>query len=143
MKSEKNYFIKSLPSSVKKKKKNEVNHAQKNMVTIVCPSRYKISRSVIKQAVLRYFKKTGVSSDYQLNVIFVGRTKMKTIAKDYKNKSLALPILSFPYNDLKNNLLGEIFICYPQAVLLAAERNKKVDYIIEQLIEHGIDNIIN
>jgi ssRNA-specific RNase YbeY (16S rRNA maturation enzyme) len=44
--------------------------------------------------------------------------------------------------DKKDNLLGEIFICYPQAVLLAAERNKKVETVIEQLIKHGIENVI-
>jgi len=42
-----------------------------------------------------------------------------------------------------NNLLGEVFICFPQAVLLAAERNKKVNDILKWLIEHGIDNLIN
>ncbi len=42
-----------------------------------------------------------------------------------------------------NNLLGEVFICYPQAVLLAAERNKKVNDILKWLIEHGVDNLVN
>ncbi|MFO0703515.1 MAG: rRNA maturation RNAse YbeY [Patescibacteria group bacterium] len=42
-----------------------------------------------------------------------------------------------------NNLIGEIFICYPQAVLLAAERNKKVNDILKWLTEHGIDNLVN
>lgn len=42
-----------------------------------------------------------------------------------------------------NNLLGEIFICFPQAVLLAAEKNKKVNDILKWLIEHGIDNLVN
>ena len=42
-----------------------------------------------------------------------------------------------------NNLLGEVFICFPQAVLLAAERNKKVNDILKWLIEHGIDNLVS
>jgi ssRNA-specific RNase YbeY (16S rRNA maturation enzyme) len=40
-----------------------------------------------------------------------------------------------------SRLLGEIFICYPQAVLLAAERNKRVDDIMKFLLEHAIDNL--
>jgi len=67
---------------------------------------------------------------------------MKTVAKRYKKEPLALPVLSFTYDREKDNLLGEVFVCYPQAVLLAAERNKKVEIIIESLIKHGIDNIL-
>ena len=40
-------------------------------------------------------------------------------------------------------LLGEVFICFPQAVLLAAERNKRVNDILTWLIEHGLDNLIS
>lgn len=40
------------------------------------------------------------------------------------------------------NLLGEVFICYPQAVLLAAEKNKKVDDMMTYLLHHAIDNLL-
>lgn len=79
---------------------------------------------------------------------------MKQIAKKYKKENLALPVLSFSYlNDSlkpnravffpeKERLIGEVFICYPQAVLIAAKRERKVDSIISELIKHGLDNII-
>ena len=60
---------------------------------------------------------------------------------------LALPVLSFTYtNDPESNdenIVGEVVICYPQAVLLAAERDKRVEPMIQQLIEHGIQNILS
>jgi len=87
-------------------------------------------------------QKNGVDSHYALNIIFIGRTKMKSIASKYKKEREALPVLSFAYDHEKDNLLGEVFICYPQAVLLAAERNKTVEVIINSLIEHGIENIL-
>jgi ssRNA-specific RNase YbeY (16S rRNA maturation enzyme) len=40
------------------------------------------------------------------------------------------------------NLLGEIFICHPQAVLLAAEKNKRVDDMMTFLLHHAIDNLL-
>ena len=40
------------------------------------------------------------------------------------------------------NLLGEIFICYPQAILLAAEKNKRVDDMMRFLLHHAIDNLL-
>lgn len=113
------------------------------MVNIICPSRYKINRAAVRSYTDQYLKKLGIPPQYILNIIFVGRVKMKSIAAKYKHASQALPVLSFPYNQEKDRLLGEIFICYPQAVLLAAERNRKVDHIISFLIKHAINNLIN
>lgn len=112
------------------------------MVNVVCPSRYKINRQSIKSITNQLLLKLEIASHYVLNIIFVGRTKMKTVAQKYKQESLALPVLSFAYDREKDNLLGEVFICYPQAVLLAAERNKRVEVMIETLIKHGIQNIL-
>lgn len=41
-----------------------------------------------------------------------------------------------------DNLLGEVFICFPQAVLLAAEKSKKVNDMMIFLIHHAIDNLL-
>ena len=69
---------------------------------------------------------------------------MHQISSQYKNEDEALPVLSFLYNEKEtnNHLLGEVIVCYPQAVLLAAQRNKKVDDILMQLIEHGVKNLL-
>lgn len=46
-------------------------------------------------------------------------------------------------NMLPNDkLLGEVFICFPQAVLLAAEKSKKVNDMMIFLIHHAIDNLL-
>lgn len=112
------------------------------MVNVVCSSRYKINRPEIKLTSSQLLKQLGVASHYVLNLIFIGRNKMKTIAARYDKGPTVLPVLSFAYDREKDDLLGEIFICYPQAVLLAAERNKKVETIIEQLIKHGVENLL-
>lgn len=70
---------------------------------------------------------------------------MKDIALRYKKENIALPVLSFSYLDEEGDaekLLGEIFICYPQAVLLASEREKTVNETIVNLVDHGIETII-
>lgn len=88
-----------------------------------------------------------VDAESVLNLAFVGKRKMKDVARTYKGEDVALPVLSFTYlNDPDNateNIIGEVVICYPQAVLLAAERNKKVETMLQQLIEHGIRNIFS
>jgi len=124
------------------------------MINFFSRSNYKFSRKIVAEKISSYLKECGFAETYFLNVIFVGRRKMKEIAKKYKKEDLALPILSFSY--LSNNaetyhdmslatdekLIGEIFICYPQAVLLAAKREREVDTIIIELIKHGIENIL-
>ncbi len=113
------------------------------MVQIISSSRYKINRKTLKKTVSELLLNRGVNENQTLNIIFVGRNKMKDITNRYKHENQTLPVLSFKYNELVENktLLGEIFICYPQAVLLAAERSKKVNDMIIYLIGHGLDNI--
>ncbi len=115
------------------------------MVNIISSSRYKIDRKKIKRFVEEYLREKGFVLDYIINIVFIGRIKMRQLAKKYKKEDVALPVLSFPYQFEKiegNKMIGEVFICFPQAVLLAAEREKKVDDIIIYLIKHGIENLI-
>ncbi len=70
---------------------------------------------------------------------------MRSIASTYKHEDIALPVLAFPYRTdmtMGEPLLGEIFLCYPQVVLLAAERNKRLDALIDELIVHAIKNLL-
>jgi len=116
-----------------------------NMVNVIISSRYTISRKKIRQITSEYLLEKGIGSEYVLNVVFVGRNKMKAITAQYKEEHQALPVLSFPYKGTRTEdgkMLGEILICYPLAILLAAERNKKVDDIMTYLIKHGIDNLL-
>ena len=114
------------------------------MLNIVGSSRYQINRKSLKSYFVYLFDKYNVDPAGVINLVFMGKRKMKAIALSYKKEDVALPVLAFPYNEQASNerLLGEIFICYPQAVLLAAHRNKKVEDVLKQLTEHGLKNII-
>jgi len=108
------------------------------IINIFSSSRYKIERkktkTIIKEALL---KNTPLAFSY-INLIFVGKRKMKTIASQYKNENLALPVLTFYYPEKDT---AEIFICYPQMILLAAEKNKTIDYTLNFLLNHAINNL--
>jgi len=115
------------------------------MINIVTSSRYKINRRKIRLLVENIYEKEQVAPQYSLNIIFVGKNKMKGLTEKYKNEKETLPVLSFPYNekvDKEEVLLGEVVVCYPLVILLAAERNKRVDEMINELIKHGIKNLI-
>lgn len=114
------------------------------MINIFSSSRYKLNKKIIRehaQSVVNQYQATTLGV---VNIIFVGKRKMLEIATKYKHENVALPVLSFPYTDDRRNpenILGEVFLCYPQVVLLAAEREKKVEDVTKQLVEHGIQNL--
>lgn len=113
------------------------------MINIVCSSRYQISRHLIKNKVISLLNTTAYENN-TINIVFVGKNKMRQLCQKYKKEDLALPVLSFPYHETvnkKENFLGEVVLCYPQVVLLAAERNKKVDNMILKLVQHGLNTI--
>lgn len=115
------------------------------MINIISSSRYKINRKRIKVFVQEVFEKEQIDQNYSLNVVFVGKNKMKIFTEKYKNEKETLPVLSFKYDEdigEKEVLLGEVIICFPLVILLAAERNKRVDEMINELVKHGIKNLI-
>lgn len=115
------------------------------MINVVSSSRYKINRQKIKVFVQNIFEKEQIDFNYSLNIIFVGKNKMKVFTEKYKNEKETLPVLSFKYDEdigEKELLLGEIVICFPLVILLAAERNKRVDEMINELVKHGIENLL-
>lgn len=113
------------------------------MINVISSSRYPVSRKKIAKYIIDLLKANSLDEGVNVNVVFVGRRKMKSVALEYKNEDVALPVLAFPYNDkTEDGLLGEIVLCYPQVVLLAAEKDKKVDDMIMQLVEHGFYNLL-
>jgi rRNA maturation RNase YbeY len=115
------------------------------MIQIVTSSRYKINRRRIRKHLEGLFLKNELPEEIEVNCVFIGKNKMRDIAETYKKEDVALPVLSFSYRNNpahSGNLLGEIFLCYPQIVLLAAERNKRVEDMIDAMITHGFDNLL-
>jgi len=115
------------------------------MINVFSSSRYKINKRNLEKFAQGQLDKHHVAQNAALNIAFVGKRKMKEVALKYKNEDVALPVLSFSYLrdpiSSTDNVIGEVVICYPQAVLLAAERDKRVEPMMNQLIEHGIQNI--
>ncbi len=113
------------------------------MINIITSSRYIINRPLIKKVVIDFISKNHLINQ-TINIIFIGKNKMKALAKQYKNENTVLPVLTFKYKEKTNeeNLLGEIFICYSQMILLAAERNKKVEDVMVKLLNHGLENLL-
>lgn len=115
------------------------------MINLVVPSRYQVNKTDLRTRVESLFVEKHIHPKAILNIVFVGTRKMREIARTYKNEDEALPVLAFPYKELDTDgeqFLGEVFICYPQTILLAAEKSRRVDDMIFRLVEHGFNNIL-
>lgn len=119
------------------------------MVKIVSTSRFRLDKKTVAQKATSYLEKLGLHEKFFITIVFVGKRKMRSYSNTYKHEDVALPVLSFFYGQEKDEKearqspYAEIIICYPQAVLLAAQRNKIVDAQIISLVEHGIRNLVN
>ena len=115
------------------------------MINITSSSRYKINRRQIKTEISQILTANGINERDVFNIVFVGRNKMRELTQRYKHEDETLPVLSFPYHgeQIDNEvIIGEVVICYPLAILLAAERNKPVDVTILDLLKHGMNNLL-
>jgi len=115
------------------------------MLRIITSSRYLIDRKRIRVCVDTFLSDAQIDPTISVSVVFVGKNKMRSLASTYKHEDVALPVLAFPYRndeDMGEKLLGEIVLCYPQVVLLAAERSKRLDSLIDELVVHGLQNLL-
>ncbi len=120
-----------------------------NMIRIISPSRYIVDKQSLKSEVTGHLTKKMIQDRPNINIIFVGMRAMKTISKDFAKSDVVHPVLSFDYSKDRigpsgeeESLLGEVVICYPQAILLATERDRSVNSTISELVIHGVDNLL-
>jgi|SRR3989344_8529245 len=110
-------------------------------------SRYPADTKNLKTRVKKTLQENNVR-DAQVNVILVGERKMRDLAKQYLKEDDRYPlheVLSFPTSQTKGDFvqtgnildLGDIFVCYPEARNIAMKRNRMVDDVLGELVEHS------
>lgn len=114
-------------------------------VNITKQSNYPVKVTDIKKKLAKFFVNNGIVSDAEVSIAIVGEAKMLSIGRTYKKDDKLHNVFSFTPTEVKNfifppdNLihLGEIVVCYPQAVKEANGENKLVDEKVYELIEHS------
>lgn len=122
---------------------------------IFVESRFPIDRARLKKTLNTFLDSSGIKGDVEVSVAIIGDRKMRSINEKYHKESGTTTVLSFtqaetavfgavgfiepPDNILR---LGDVIISYPQAVERAGEDNMMVDDKIDQLLIHGLNNLI-
>jgi rRNA maturation RNase YbeY len=115
-------------------------------VLISKQSNYPVKTAPIKKKLAEFLAKNGIVSDAEVNVAIVGEAKMMSIGTKYLKDRKLHNVLSFVPGEGKGGFidppdgkihLGEIIVCYSQAVKEAKEENILIDERVYELIEHG------
>lgn len=114
-------------------------------VNITKQSSYPVKVSDIKKKLAKFFLDNGIVSDAEVDIAIVGEAKMLSVGKTYLKDGKLHNVLSFTPTEVKNFVfppdgqihLGEIVVCYPEAVREANIENKLVNDKVYELIEHS------
>lgn len=111
-------------------------------LVVNCPSRYKIDKKSLNQALLKTLASQKVPGPVEIEVVVVGRRKMGRLHQKYLHTHEASDVLSFPLEfdqSIPDGItrLGSIVVCYPVAVQTASCFSRSVDAEIAGLVRHG------
>ena len=124
-------------------------------VEIFADSRYPINRKQVRKAVLdTLFKNKVTSGDIEVSVAVVGKRKMRELSKKYLEDEQDHEVLSFGYEDLGQMAkgfinppdgylrLGDIVLCWPELVILAAKDDVMVEDEVYMLTAHATEHLL-
>ncbi len=108
--------------------------------------RYKVSTKAVRGIAEKILIDFGLSDKTELSIIFVGKRKAKELNLTYRQMDYIPEVLSFPSDKeitpAGNLFLGDVMICFPLARQRAMVENQLMEKSIEELLRHGINNLV-
>ncbi len=111
----------------------------------------------IKKKLASFFTRSGIVSDAEVSVAIVGKKRMMEIGGKYLKDVHGKPdkklhnVLSFTPAEIKEDFiyppggpiyLGEIIVCYQEALREAKDENILIDERVYELVEHGAKHLL-
>ncbi|MBI4034973.1 MAG: rRNA maturation RNase YbeY [Candidatus Chisholmbacteria bacterium] len=125
-------------------------------IVIRAEARFPVNRDRVRGAVGKVVDEYGVK-EAVVNVIVVGKRQMAKLNRQWLGREGATDVLSFPLEDVESRessqagfvyppdlplMLGDVVVCWPEAIKQAAERNVLVDDEVAMLVEHGLRHLL-
>lgn len=106
----------------------------------------KVAKTLWSTALKKIIKTLNFKKSGQLSLALVDSRAIKQLNKIYRQQDKVTDVLSFSEINSKKfgprsttkNYLGEVIICYPQAIKQAKERKIKLENELELLFIHGV-----
>lgn len=132
------------------------------MVNIIISSdtRYQINHLAIQKSAINVLKDQKVTGAVEIGVNIVGNRKMRQLNKKHRGLDKTTDVLSFALEDTQPQYLqpipragfvaapdailrlGDIVICYPQALACASTGGTSVEDAINFLVDHGTKHLL-
>lgn len=107
---------------------------------------FKVKPSVIISAAEEELALRGYSGEFEIEVVFAGNDRIRSLNKKYRKIDSPTDVLSFP---LETNVpkkfhgaLGSIVICPSVAKANIKDENKLIEQEISFLVAHSVDHLI-
>lgn len=117
-----------------------------NRVLIKHNRNWGLDEELVVNLANKHLKKRGFENNTEIGVTFVGRKKAKELNIKYRNMSYIPQVLGFPMSqkaDVDGIIrLGDIVICTEKLKYEVQFMNKAIEVILDEWIEHGIDNLL-
>jgi rRNA maturation RNase YbeY len=120
-------------------------------VFVTKQSNYPVEAMPIKKKLANFFTGKGIVSDAEVSVAIVGEKRMMELGGKYLKDKKLHNVLSFTPGETKEDFvyppgvpihLGEIIVCYQEAVREAKNENVLVDEKVYELVEHGAMHLL-
>ncbi|HBD02046.1 TPA: rRNA maturation RNase YbeY [Candidatus Collierbacteria bacterium] len=122
-------------------------------INIAADAKYPFDRTALRNHLEKILEAHQLKDGIEVEVEVVGKRKMSQIHQTYMQVAGPTDVLSFPLNDPADDRpflmppdgilrMGDIVICYPEAVTEALEKQIKVDIQIQFLAEHGLMHLL-
>ncbi|KKU45860.1 MAG: putative rRNA maturation factor [Microgenomates group bacterium GW2011_GWC2_46_7] len=122
-------------------------------INILADAKFPFDRRALRQHLTKVLAKYKLTDSVEVDVQVVGARKMASLHKIYMQLPGPTDVLSFPLNDPSDDRpfisspdgvlrLGDIVVCYSEAVTQALEKQCKVDSQIQDLAEHGLMHLL-
>lgn len=99
----------------------------------------------VKKLIKKTSKILGIKEKLFFEISLVDGISIKQINNKYRNKNYITDVISFSFNDnneIKSNLIGEIFICYDKILEQSKQYNHSIKREYLFLIIHGLLHLL-
>jgi len=113
-----------------------------------------VDRGCIRKIVRQVLKAEQVAPPYQVSLVFTDAERVRQLNRDYRGIDQPTDVLAFYMHPQKGSdssfalppdgvtHLGEVIICYPQALAQATEQGHSLNRELALLVIHGVLHLL-
>lgn len=117
------------------KKINNIN------LILKCKSGFNLNKNNIKKGIKKILEEEK-KQNFDINIIFINNQNIKEINLEYRSKNYPTDVISFPVENSKKMVRGDIFISLEKVKENAVKYGEKFKNELKKIIVHGVLHLI-